>query len=684
MLHDHEMNPPSKISSSSSLKSTKSLNRNCSKKIEQRTKKQQQCSRNPLQNLNTTIINNSSGNNNSCSTSTSSIEAPKGCLRFFLSHSSSSNSKTPLIDRPVKIKTLAKTTPKSAPNLSKPSRRSILQKPSLGKGEKVKKDSTFLYQLQSGKKSSSRNVSKCKISLILDTGGSPVNKVTSGPDVRFCDGNVVDLTPLSKIATESGLDCAVDKKVIVGVDVVDVEKLSNGSGSRNRTPPIQASVSPELHAQSDLSVTATSRTPACYGAGHVVSGITDKRKCRPRGLLIVGDNNMLDFGSAKAADSFEEREGNNKENIVGVVDNSRRVSIVPLPAEACMHWLLSPCSKEDDEQKENTENGSRQFQIHSPSSSLFNDEISLDLCNKNSNRRVSIISRRGSNSLCSPCGVPEFQGISDTFHENLVISSSPNRTPICKAADLEAENKGRYDFNAENSPFSADTFGSGNVIQTPQSDSSPDRPAGLSWLKTEACQNHQFNSESDLLTECIHMASLSSKGYESIWDPTSSSFQFDCVMTPSNSVDLSQYQKVLDDRDSWTSTSTLGYVSQSQMRISWREGLMSRIFEMDEFDSCRYLSDEEEDVGGCDNDLLKPCQNPDVNADERNYEILKNDFGSTEDVDTKTGVKGKGEERVPSQITCSCAESISTDGGGLAASGDSDWTLCYKNHLFQV
>ncbi|KAH9782519.1 GPI-anchored adhesin-like protein [Citrus sinensis] len=684
VFHDHEMNPPSKISSSSSLKSTKSLNRNCSKKIEQRTKKQQLCSRNPLKNLNTTIINNSSGNNNSCSTSTSSIEAPKGCLRFFLSHSSSSNSKTPLIDRPVKIKTLAKTTPKSAPNLSKPSRRSILQKPSLGKGEKVKKDSTFLYQLQSGKKSSSRNVSKCKISLILDTGGSPVNKVTSGPDVRFCDGNVVDLTPLSKIATESGLDCAVDKKVIVGVDVVDVEKLSNGSGSRNRTPPIQASVSPELHAQSDLSVTATSRTPACYGAGHVVSGITDKRKCRPRGLLIVGDNNMLDFGSAKAADSFEEREGNNKENIVGVVDNSRRVSIVPLPAEACMHWLLSPCSKEDYEQKENTENGSRQFQIHSPSSSLFNDEISLDLCNKNSNRRVSIITRRGSNSLCSPCGVPEFQGISDTFHENLVISSSPNRTPICKAADLEAENKGRYDFNAENSPFSTDTFGSGNVIQTPQSDSSPDRPAGLSWLKTEACQNHQFNSESDLLTECIHMASLSSKGYESIWDPTSSSFQFDCVMTPSNSVDLSQYQKVLDDRDSWTSTSTVGYVSQSQMRISWREGLMSRIFEMDEFDSCRYLSDEEEDVGGCDNDLLKPCQNPDVNADERNYEILKNDFGSTEDVDTKTGVKGKGEERVPSQITCSCAESISTDGGGLAASGDSDWTLCYKNHLFQV
>jgi hypothetical protein len=36
------------------------------------------------------------------------------------------------------------------------------------------------------------------------------------------------------------------------------------------------------------------------------------------------------------------------------------------------------------------------------------------------------------------------------------------------------------------------------------------------------------------------------------------------------------------------------------MRISWREGLMSRIFDTDEFDCCRCLSDEEKDVGQSD------------------------------------------------------------------------------------
>lgn len=36
-----------------------------------------------------------------------------------------------------------------------------------------------------------------------------------------------------------------------------------------------------------------------------------------------------------------------------------------------------------------------------------------------------------------------------------------------------------------------------------------------------------------------------------------------------------------------------------------------------------------------------------------------------------------------SQKPRSCAESMSTEGGGLIASGDSDWTQCYKNHLFQ-
>ncbi|KAJ4723909.1 GPI-anchored adhesin-like protein [Melia azedarach] len=647
------MNPPS------SSKSAKTLNRNGSK-IQRRTKKQQ-CSRNPWHDLNAAIVDSSS-----------SVEAPKGCLRFFLSHSSST--KTPFIDRPIKVKALAKNTPKSAPNPSKLSKRSGLQKPILQKGEKARKNTPCLYQWQSGKKTSLRNGSKSKISSVLDASGSNVNKLTFVSEVGVCDGSDVNLTPLTKVATGSGLDFMVDNKVIVDCEEFDGNgKLSNSSGSKNKTPPIQASVSPEIQTQCGLSAIATATTPACYAAGHVLSGITDKRKCRPRGLLTVGDNNVLDFGIAKSIDSFEEDDGNEEDKAIRLVDGSRRVSIVPLPAEASMHWLLSPCNEEDDMQKENSENELCGLKIHSPSSSLSGDEFGLDLWNDSNNRSVSIGARR-SNSLCSPAEVPEFQGILGTFGDTEVISSSPNCTPNCKTAGLEAERRSRYNFDEENSPFSMDTLGSGNVIQTPQSDTSTERCVGMSRLKTEAGQVHHCGSEVDLLAESIQIASLSSKGYESIWDPTSSSFQFDCMMTPSNSVDLSQFQKVLDDRASWISTSTLGNVSQSQMRISWREGLVSRIFEMDEFDSCRYLSDEEENV--------KSCQKSELDVDAENHEILKPD--SADYVDTEQRVKEKGEERLPSQVSCSCAESICTNGGSLAASGDSDWTLYYKNHLFRV
>ncbi|KAJ0092607.1 hypothetical protein Patl1_27052 [Pistacia atlantica] len=312
---------------------------------------------------------------------------------------------------------------------------------------------------------------KSKISSVLDSSGSLVNKVSSGSEIRVCD---VNLTPLSKVATGSGLDFRENEKEI---DVDDDEKLSIPSGNENKTPPIQASVSPEIQTQCGSSIVATATTPACYAAGYVVSGVTDKRKCRPRGILTVGEDNDIS--------GFDEDDDSNKENVLGVVDNSSTVSMLPLPAEASMHWLLSPCNEEDEDHKENSEIGS--------------------------------------------------------------------------------------------------------------------------------------------------------------WN-----------------------------------------LSQSQMRISWRDGLVSRIFEMDEFDSCRYLSDEEEDASEYYNEQLKSCQNPEFNVDEGKYEILKNGFGSAEFVDTELKTGEKSEERLPSQLSCSCAESISTDGGGLTASGDSDWTLCYKNQLFKV
>jgi hypothetical protein len=337
-----------------------------------------------------------------------------------------------------------------------------------------------------------------------------------------------------------------------------------------------------------------------------------------------------------------------------------------------MHWLLSPCDEKDEGQKENSRNRSRRFRrleeraIHnspaSPSSGYGG--FSPELCNTSANRSISTISAgRRSASLLSPSAlpVPQFQGFLGTpLCDNFPVSS------------LEEETENRHCTDAENSPFSIGSLGSGNIIQTPQSDTSCDRRVG------------NFDSDLNSVAGQLQMTSLSPMSHASVWDPTNSSFRFDSLTMPSNSVDLSKFHKILEERNSWFSNSTAENVSQSQMRISWREGLVSRMFEMDEFDCCRYLSDEEDDGNVRNTDCLKSHKSPQLNVEAATDRISINGIGSTEFVKTEQDTGGKTKDGLPSQPPCSCAESISTDGGGLVRSDDSDWTLCYKNHLFQA
>lgn len=471
-------------------------------------------------------------------------------------------------------------------------------------------------------------------------------------------------TPLSKMASGLGLDCEVGKVV---------EENSNKSNSK--TPPIQASVSPEI--QCGTSVVSNTITSACYSAGHIVSGVSDKRKCRPRGVLIVGENDFV-CGKVKPFDSFDDDD--DEGYVIGIGNDS---TVIPEPAEASMHWLLSPCDEEDEEQKENSENGSCRFRrlggsaiLHSPSSPSSGHGVSSDICNNGNTTTPIDSSSRRRTSLISPNGLPELEG--------LAIMSSPHARPSGEAVILKEGRANRDDLEGENSPFSIDSFNSGNVMQTPQSDSSSGRLVGLSWLNEDVYKKHHFESELNSVAEVLQMTSLSPNNHVSIGDPVDSSFHFDRLTTTSNSVDLTQFQKVLDERASWLSNSTSVNVSQSQMRISWRDGLVSQIYEMDEFDCCRCLSDEEEDASGCRDERLKSHQSPEANVDVASDQMLKNNSRSIEFVENEPRTDRKGKEQFPSQILCSCAESISTDGGGLATSRDSDWTLCYENRLFQV
>ncbi|EOY06986.1 Uncharacterized protein TCM_021537 [Theobroma cacao] len=367
--------------------------------------------------------------------------------------------------------------------------------------------------------------------------------------------------------------------------------------------------------------------------------------------------------------------------------NRSSVSKLSSPAEASMLWLLSPCHEDDDDDKENS------APLHGllepktlpyPSSPLSDLGLSLDLCSFSNNTSDTSNSscnkcQRSTNNMLISTQLPHFQVCLDSLSDYALVSSSPNDTPYSRAVPLKEEAKYCYNIEGGCSPFSTDTLGSENVMQTPTSDSSLERHAGLSCSSAKDHKRYHFHSDQllsvagDLGTE-----SLSPKRHVSIWDTTSSSFQFDRLTTPSNSMELPPFQKILGDQSLWTSNSTFENVSQSQMRISWREGLVSRIFEMDELDSCRCLSDEEEELNVNSGDPLKPCQSLEINVDVGNVPTLKNGFGSTE------FVHGESREKLQSPVQGSCAESISTDGGGLARSEDSDWSLCYKNNLFEV
>ncbi|KAK8992140.1 hypothetical protein V6N11_048236 [Hibiscus sabdariffa] len=443
----------------------------------------------------------------------------------------------------------------------------------------------------------------------------------------------------------------------------NVEK-SNTSSSNTKTPPLQASFSPEIQSTATMAT-----TPACYSAGHLISGVTDKRKCRARGVLAVAQSGPID-NDISSGDS--KNVGFEEDNETGF-NNKFSVPMLPSPAEASMHWLLSPCHETGENDDENSASSHGLLGIRtrlSPSSPLSDLGFSFDWCNfsndkSDANNSGTGKSGRSTNSMLISTQGPQFGLSSDCLPICApLVSSSPNVTPYSRAVPLKEEEKRCYDIDRRNSPLSADTLGSENVMQTPNSDSSLERPVRLLCSSLKDHKRHHHHSELLSMAGDLRMASLSPESHVSIWDTTGLSIKFDHLSMPSGSMDLSQFQKKLDDQYLWTSNSTFEALSQSEMRISWREGLVSRIFEMDEFDSCRCLSDEEEDLNVNDQSL-------EINVDSGNVVPTSRDGNESK-------------EKLHSPLQCSYAESISTDGGGLAQSTDSDWNLWYKNSLFQA
>ncbi|KAI3747216.1 hypothetical protein L6452_09667 [Arctium lappa] len=422
--------------------------------------------------------------------------------------------------------------------------------------------------------------------------------------------DVEDYTPITKIPCGSVLNCVNSAK--------STEESS--STATTKTPPIEPSVSPEIQSSLCRSVLVSGAAPStCYGAGHVISGVTDKRKCKARGILTVGCRNPLE------------------RDIPEDIFRKSRPSMIPFPAEASISWHLSPSYVNDDGDagKANYPKG-----LHQSSKMV----------------ESAIIPSHSSPSGSPSCTLnPKFQGLLEPISNKVVNKSSPTspRDPPSRGTVISQEERTlSFNFNSECSPFSACSLSSGNVMQTPNSDSSLERHGSLSWLKEGTQLNHQFKSELDQVTDVFQHESLSLEDDTSPWDPPSLSLELADLPSPSDLTNLNHLRENSDSHASWVSNSTLGNVSESQMRISWRDGLISGTFDKDDLDCCRLLSDEEMDA----DELLKSHRFPehkvraDGNDKETSFHIQLNP----------------------------CAESIGTDDGGLIASGDSDWTLYYK------
>ncbi|WJX18769.1 hypothetical protein P8452_08537 [Trifolium repens] len=501
-----------------------------------------------------------SSNGSDASSSSVSTEVPKGCLRFL----ASSSFKTP-VNRP---KNISKT-PNSAPHgltLKQSESNSNSSKENLPNGNnvrlqtkalvpnKAKKNPPCLYQWQSGKKFGSRTVQKSKLSSALSERGK--------------------ISP----AFPSSL-----KELKQKDNAVESGHLKTSNRDANSTP------SSKNVAGADLDVTVYREAEDNFNRSnsYIVSGVTDKRKCRPRGILTVEENYS---GSAKMDADFIDDDDDDEKKTKDVVVKEDSPSLLPLPTEALVHWISSPRSKREKLLNCKSEIGLvESITLGSSTSPSSSSKAFWNLCDSSKTFwNVSDSSdlsgtangmRRKMSSSIFPGSLSEFQVPFDS------ILFSPKSSPRLREDSSE-------NVIDENSPFSLNSIGSGNVIQTPQSDSSSDLHVGLSLAHEDNQKEDDFNPNFNSFSDVLLSENFLLDSSMPLEDSVNSSFQFDCL--PYESIDLSKLPKNLDDQEPWLSSSTVENGSQSQMSTSWREGLMSQVNEVDEFDSCRCLSDEED------------------------------------------------------------------------------------------
>ncbi|KAK8949690.1 hypothetical protein KSP39_PZI006204 [Platanthera zijinensis] len=387
-------------------------------------------------------------------------------------------------------------------------------------------------------------------------------------------------------------------------EVKEDKQLSTTPRS-NSTPPIQASISPEIPCS-----LSTAPTPVCFAAGHVMAGVQDRRKCRPRGILTIGQ----------------------KQSNVSWISSAS-----PPCNEASVCWFSSPLK---------IGNGSGSDKSNSSIlKAKFEGQTTPSSC-------TGILKTPTSGSSISP-----FSAIVQTAEASsrLQVLPPPN------------ENQGyRYGDVSEISPCSVKSWSNNDAVSTPSSYTKSRSNGVISPLG---------DSTLDLEARRLPTRTVLEKHQTDESPLNSSSFRFGCKPTFLNSIDLncfknSRFNELLKAEKKKDKSSA------SEVGISWREGLLSRIFETGDLDSYQsfFVDDERYDYP----------RDGDESSNGSSIFEKGNGFGSYEFPAENNKIGDQMcQSKVPPLCSNSVAESISTD-GVLISSGDSDWTLFYKNNLFEV
>jgi hypothetical protein len=355
------------------------------------------------------------------------------------------------------------------------------------------------------------------------------------------------------------------------------KKADSGSlpASSGATPPVHASISPDVAA-------CGSATPACFAAGHhVVPGVGDRRKCRPRGILAIAGEGM----------TSEDLDAE--------------------PSRASMHWLSSPSSGQAAGTSSTKCGNEEEASVNWLVSPRDEDEIFLPRCS------VEDAFRHFSPDCTGLSASPLLGGLLDFG------------TPASELSATTPSSLSGF-HPTQKTPSSGDSISPFSLIVKRASASSrmsslcaqqglhcshcqgsvadPTTISGESWRESvgNGTRSRLTRTSSHLtkvvdpVAECLEMMSLSPKPGDADYGRNGVlpaplpelSFQFTGAPTPLESIDLTTFKRSPRDIELKGNNASFWKPAVTETWISWREGLVSRMFDMCDLDCCNWLSDD--------------------------------------------------------------------------------------------